>query len=78
MGELLHLRSEKAGGEQGPSRAQILGFLGKLAEMPFDAGDSTAPRIRRFPSAKKKIKHMNLPIYKRVCSLFSSSILSWI
>ena len=35
-------------------RMSILGFLGKLAEMPFDAGDPTASRIRRFLSAKKR------------------------
>lgn len=51
--ELVHLGSEKAGGWHGLIRAQILGFLRKLAEMPFDAGDPTASKIRGFPSAKK-------------------------
>lgn len=39
------LRGERTVGGQGLSRAQILGFPGKLAETPFVAQDPTALRI---------------------------------
>lgn len=39
---------------QGLSRVQILGFLGRLAELPFDAWEHITPNIRRFPSTKRR------------------------